>query len=289
MTIRARFNMGLWILIAKNKEFPNEAYGKMRIVYPNVRIIYRMEYYFITGTSRGIGEALAQTILGRKESAVTGIARHNSFAAEDFHFVELDLSDVPAVTAFQFPECKDATKMALVNNAGALGDVDYTGELNDSVYPQVLNVNLITPAILTNKFLAAYSAKKIPLVIINISSGAGKNPVDGWGAYCASKAGLDMFSQVVAEELAISGKKHIRIFAVAPGVVDTAMQTKIRTVKSENFSRIQDFINYKTSGQLADPHLIARKLLSILDSPEKFAETVFSAREIRIENQHTNQ
>lgn len=276
-------------MLAKNRDFPNDAYGISQETVPNVRIIYQMEYYFITGTSRGIGEALAQSAIERKHSDVTGIARHNAIESANFHYVMLDLSDVTAVTAFQFPECSDATKIVLVNNAGALGDVDYTGELNDSVYPQVLNVNLIAPAILTNKFLTAYSAKKTPLVIMNISSGAGKNPIDGWGAYCASKAGLDMFSQVVAEELAISGKKHIRIFAVAPGIVDTAMQDKIRTVQGENFSRIQDFIDYKTSGQLEDPYLIARKLLSILDSPEKFAETVFSAREIRIENQHTNQ
>lgn len=248
-----------------------------------------MEYYFITGTSRGIGEALAQAALERSDARVIGFARHNSITATNFQYNQLDFSDIDAISAYHFPECTDATKIVLVNNAGMLGDVDYTGELNDLVYAQVFNVNLVAPAILTNKFLAAYAKKKVPLVIMNISSGAGKNPIDGWGAYCASKAGLDMFTRVVSEELAISGGNHIRIFAVAPGVVDTAMQDKIRTVKEENFSRIQDFLDYKSTGQLADPHLIARKLMSILESPEKFQETVFSAKEVSLPNQHTNQ
>lgn len=192
----------------------------------------------------------------------------------------MDLSDVNAVSGFEFPSCSDATKIVLVNNAGALGIVKRIGEQSTASMIEVMNLNLTTVMLLVNKFLATFSKKNVSLVILNISSGAGKNPIDGWAAYCASKAGLDMFSRVVAEELAISGKKHIRIFSVGPGVVDTGMQDQIRTSSGEDFSRIQQFIEYKSTGQLADPRLIAQKLLSILDGPEKYAETVFSAKDI---------
>lgn len=249
---------------------------------------HTMHYYFITGSSKGIGRALTAAILRRRNVHVTGLSRSNSFAEPAFSFQEIDLSDIEAVIAFQFPDLSDAETMHLVNNAGAVGQVGYSGKVNDVSLESVLNINLTAAVILTNKFIAAYASRKIPIVIMNISSGAGKNPIDGWAAYCASKAGLDMYSRVVAEELAIGGQKHVRIFSVAPGIVDTGMQDQIRAAEKQNFSRIQQFLEYKTSGQLADPEAVAAKLLSILDLPEKFAETVFSAKDITV-NQHTNQ
>ncbi len=261
---------------------PHMEFAQFGTLYSETHIQRRnkVEYYFITGTSKGIGKALAERILERNDVSVTGIARTNSLSATNFRFVPMDLSDVKAAVDFEFPACSDATKIVLVNNAGALGKVKRVGELNSNDIISVLNLNLSSVTALINKFLATFSKKNVPLVILNISSGAGKNAIDGWAAYCASKAGLDMFSKVVAEELAISGKKHIRIFSVAPGVVDTAMQDQIRTSSEADFSRIQQFIEYKSTGQLADPRLIAEKLLSILDRPEKNAETIFSAKDI---------
>jgi len=243
-------------------------------------VISTVEYYFITGTSRGIGRALAEEILLKNSVSVTGIARTNTLSATNFRFVPMDLSDIDLVDAFEFPACSDATKIVLVNNAGALGAVKRVGQQRGMEMTEVFNLNLTSVTLLINKFLATFAKKNVPLVIMNISSGAGKNPIDGWAAYCASKAGLDMFSRVVAEELAISGKKHIRIFSVAPGVVDTGMQDQIRASSEADFSRIQQFIEYKSTGQLADPRLIARKLLGILGLPEKYDETVFSAKDI---------
>lgn len=248
-----------------------------------------VNYYFITGTSKGIGKALTDEILLRADVSVTGIGRTNSHSDAKFMFVPMDLANLQAVHEFEFPSCSDATNIYLVNNAGALGEVKHTGATADVNYEAVINLNLTAVMVLTNKFLAAFAKKNVPLVVLNISSGAGKNAIDGWASYCASKAGLDMFSRVVAEELAISGKKHIRIFAAAPGVVDTAMQEQIRTSTGQNFSRVQQFIEYKSTGQLADPRLTAQKLISILDVPGNFADTVFSAKDLTVVNQHTNQ
>ncbi len=248
-----------------------------------------VNYYFITGTSKGIGKAIVDEILLREHVKVTGIGRKNSHSSPRFVFVPLDLSNTKSAGEFEFPSCSDAKNIYLINNAGALGEVKHVGDFSNQNFEEIINLNLTAVMIITNKFLAAFSKKNVPLVILNISSGAGKNAIDGWSAYCASKAGLDMFSKVLAEELAISGKKHIRVFAVAPGVVDTAMQDQIRTNSVEDFSRIQQFKDYKSTGQLADPRLTAQKLISILDLPEKFADTIFSVKDFSMENEHTNQ
>lgn len=248
-----------------------------------------MNYYFITGTSKGIGKAMVDEILLRTNVSVTGLGRTNSHSSAHFVFVPIDLSDVNAVNEFEFPACDDAKNIYLVNNAGALGEVKHIGDFDNENFAEIINLNLTAVMILTNKFLAAFSnparmtrsdGKNVPLVILNISSGAGKNAIDGWSVYCASKAGVDMFSRVLAEEIAISGKKHVRVFAIAPGIVDTAMQDQIRANSVEDFSRIEQFKDYKSTGQLADPRLTAQKLLGILDLPEKFAETVFSVKDL---------
>ena len=239
-----------------------------------------MNYYFITGTSRGIGKAIAQQLLLDPNNYVFGFSRTNTISHERFSFQQLDLSNAAQVNKWKFPELKFADKICLVNNAGAIGAVKHAGNIETKEIESALYVNLVAPVVLTNSFLKSYSSLPVRQVIINVSSGAGKNPVDGWGVYCASKAGLDMYTRTLAEELKIDGKKEIFVFAVAPGIVDTAMQDQIRTADSGDFSRIQSFIDYKNTNQLAHPDLVAQKYLTILDLPEQFKDVIFSVKDI---------
>jgi NAD(P)-dependent dehydrogenase (short-subunit alcohol dehydrogenase family) len=61
--------------------------------------------------------------------------------------------------------------------------------------------------------------------VINVSSGAAHRPLQGWSAYCSAKAGLAMLTAALALETAQLG---VRVFGLAPGVVDTEMQVTIR-------------------------------------------------------------
>ncbi|TXF94582.1 SDR family NAD(P)-dependent oxidoreductase, partial [Lactobacillus delbrueckii subsp. bulgaricus] len=61
-------------------------------------------------------------------------------------------------------------------------------------------LNLTAPVLLSQLFtkrFASYSGKK---TVVNITSGAAKNPYKGWSAYCSSKAGLDMFTRTFGFE-----------------------------------------------------------------------------------------
>ncbi|MEO5645429.1 MAG: SDR family NAD(P)-dependent oxidoreductase [Bacteroidia bacterium] len=240
-----------------------------------------MNYFFITGTSRGIGKAIAEQLLADENNFVFGIARTNTISHERFSFHALDLSDNAAVSGWEFPVLKDAGKICLVNNAGIIGSVKHAGKMQADEIASAFHVNLIAPAILTNTFLKNYENFTGKQVIINVSSGAGKNPIDGWSVYCATKAGLDMYTKTIVEELKIDGKRHIYVFAVAPGIVDTSMQDQIRSGSSENFSRIDQFIAYKNTDQLAAPGLVAGKFLAILELPEKFKDVLFSVKDIQ--------
>lgn len=227
-----------------------------------------MKYYFITGASQGIGKALAESLLKEQNSKVFGTARHQTITHPNYQHLVLDLSKTEEITsqlATFFPELPDAEELVLVNNAGVIGEIGYVGEKQPKDFNYVFSVNVTAPAILMNAFLERYESLKVPKIILNISSGAGKYPLDGWAAYCASKAGLDLFSQTVQEEQNLR-KTGVKVISLAPGIVDTSMQAQIRNADEDQFSASQKFQHYKTSGSLASPETVGEKLKKLLQS-----------------------
>lgn len=229
--------------------------------------------FFITGSSRGIGKALAETLLAEsEENWVVGLSRSNSLEHERFIFVEADLSkDVSGVARQLFEQYKPDQRVVLVNNAGTLGQPAKLGTIDNDSLEQAFQVNVTAAAVLMNEFIRAYDKGEAKPLILNISSGAGKSPVDGWSAYCASKAALDMLSEVAALE-AKKRQSRLRVFALAPGVVDTDMQSKIRHTSEENFSRVKDFVKMKEEGLLAQPEEVAAKIKHLLQEPGNYKE-----------------
>ncbi|MSQ09996.1 MAG: SDR family NAD(P)-dependent oxidoreductase [Dehalococcoidia bacterium] len=166
----------------------------------------------------------------------------------------------------------------LVSNAGAL-----TVKPIGSADPQALIgeylVNLVAPALLMNTFIAAFQSITINRQVVNISSGAGQRPTDGWATYCATKAGVDMLSRTVALEQELS-KGDVRVLSISPGVADTDMQAVIRGTAPADFSRVHEFVDFKQSGGLASPESIAAKLCRVMDDPSLAPEVLVSLRSI---------
>ena len=65
-----------------------------------------------------------------------------------------------------------------------------------------------------------------------------------------------MFSQVLNKEIKID-KSNCKILSLAPGIIDTDMQVAIRSSDQNDFSNIDNFINYKKEGDLAKPKFTA--------------------------------
>jgi benzil reductase ((S)-benzoin forming) len=230
-----------------------------------------LNYYYITGTSRGIGKAFAEYLLENPSNHVIGISRQKTIEHPNYKHFFLDLTDIKAVSDFKFELHSNPKKIYLINNAGALGFIKPVGKLTTESIIETYTLNLIAPSVLTNAFIACYNTTDTEKVILTISSGAGKNPVDGWSVYCASKAGMDMFSRVVDAEQHIRAKhpqenihKDFKIFSISPGIVNTQMQTEIRNASPEDFSRVEDFKDYKEKDKLADPKNVSKKYFEIL-------------------------
>ena len=179
----------------------------------------------VTGGSRGIGLAIVQALVagGAKVVAAgkqaTHLAEARRLVGNDavFEPIVADVRDYGQVTA--------AVKRAverfggldiLVNNAG-LGMFANVADLTPEQWRETIDTNL------TGVFHACHAA--IPELrrrgggwIINISSLAGKNAFPGAAAYCASKAGLNAFSEALMQEVRYDG---IRVSYVMPGSVAT--------------------------------------------------------------------
>lgn len=226
-----------------------------------------MHYYFLTGASQGLGRALAEAILQRPNTWVVGISRHTGFEHPRYQPYLLDLSDINAITrslADLFPALPAAQSLTLINNAGTLGEIRYVGELPTTHFQAVFDLNVVAPAMLINAFLRAYAEfTAIPRTILNISSGAAQRPVDGWAAYCASKAALNSLSETIQKEQDLRGS-GVRVWALSPGVVDTAMQAHIRTAGVGQFSEHEKFADFYASGQLRSAADVAARLMAWL-------------------------
>ncbi len=245
-----------------------------------------MNYYYITGTSRGIGKAFAMHLLENPSNKVIGISRQCTIEHKNYKHVYLDLTDCDSIAKFKFTLHAKAQKIYLINNAGSLGFIKPIGKLDTDTIIKNYTLNLIAPSVLTNEFIKCYNSIDCEKVIVNMSSGAGKNPIDGWAIYCASKAGLDMFSRVIDVEQKIRVNhpeenihKAFKIISVAPGVVNTAMQSEIRNVSKADFSKVDDFIAYKMNNQLAEPETISKKYLKLFDGINKIQDVLISIKD----------
>jgi len=240
-----------------------------------------VDTYFITGTSRGLGQALAVELLKDQANQVYGIGRTCTLSHARYRHRPLDLAATEAVWEFKFRLPRGTRRAVLINNAGVIAPVAPVGRIDNRALTAGFAVNLIGPAILMNNFIRDTQKSRAERLIVNISSGAARHTVDSWAVYCAAKAGLDMFSEVLhSEQPVFHPKRPVRIFSIAPGVVDTGMQKQIRAVPKKYFAGKQRFIQMKADGTLAPAGETARAILRIIEQPEKYSRTCLDVREI---------
>jgi benzil reductase ((S)-benzoin forming) len=213
-----------------------------------------MNLYIVTGTRRGLGEALAKRIAAAKDNELIGLSRP-----------EVDLADGAAITRALEDVGKRISgnryaKAVLINNAGVIEPVAPLDRADPAEIERNLAVNLVAPMLLMRLFLGI--TESVPLRrVINISSGAGRRPIFGWSAYCAAKAGLDMATRVVALEAQVRGLA-IEAVSLAPGVIDTGMQGTVRSVSAEDFVDVERFRQMKAEGALRPADDVAADILA---------------------------
>lgn len=177
----------------------------------------------VTGGSRGIGYAIAQALVAEGASVgITGRDEKKLAAAIErlgprAHAERADVRDAAAAArAVHAVAGRFGGLDILVNNAG-VGAFAHVADMSIDAWREVIETNL------SGVFHCCHAA--LPHLrrrgggwIVNISSLAGKNPFAGGAAYCASKSGLNAFSEALMQEVRYD---NIRVSYIMPGSVAT--------------------------------------------------------------------
>ena len=236
-----------------------------------------MEVVIVTGASKGLGAALVEQLLS-PERRVIGIARSANDALADtartrgawLDWYLQDLSDVQATDALAASICdglpRDATRYVLVNNAALAEPIGPIAALDATAVIRAIDANLTAAIILTTRFLAATAPLDADRRVLNISSGLARRPMDGTAVYCASKAGLDMFTRCINAEPDDPARalRRARAVSLAPGVIDTGMQVTLRGQDPAAFPQGANFAAMKAGGQLVAPADVAARIVAYL-------------------------
>ena len=238
-----------------------------------------MKYFIITGASKGLGEGISLELIDDSHILLC-IARSKSeklikLASGkgcEVVFFPYDLSDHRGINSlmddvFKHIDLNQAQGIYLVNNAGTIQPVSRVEDYDPEDVKTHLHLNLLAPMLISANFIKRSKGASCAKRILNISSGAAQNPYYGWGCYCTGKAGLDMFGLCISEEQ--KGEAHpVETMGVAPGIIDTDMQTAIRSTDDRAFIHRSKFVELKESGQLIAPAVAGKKLAKLLLSDE---------------------
>jgi 3-oxoacyl-[acyl-carrier protein] reductase len=158
----------------------------------------------VTGTSRGVGQVIAQYLLDTG-FIVFGMSRSSSSIQHD-QFIEIttDFRDIASVQN-AFAVVRSHTKIidVLVNNAATLTS-QYLMIMPADAAKSMIETNLLAPILVTKEALRFLRKSKNGR-IINISSMAPRIKAPGDAVYAATKAGLEIFSEITAREVSAYG------------------------------------------------------------------------------------
>jgi len=186
-----------------------------------------MPIALVTGTSRGIGKALAERLL-QEGWTVEGCSRGEASLSHDgYTHRQVDVADEAAVTAYVADVVRRHDRIdALVNNAGgaAMNAFVFTP---GSVAESLMRQNYLSTFLLSRE-VAKVMVRQRGGSIVNLSTVAVPLALEGEAAYVASKAAVEALTRVLAVELAPHG---IRVNAVGPGPVDTALTRSVPAAK----------------------------------------------------------
>lgn len=183
----------------------------------------------VTGASRGIGRAVAETLVAAGATVVgtatseRGAAAIQEYLGDKGLGLVLNVTDSQSVTDL-FAQIKEKAGdvSILVNNAGITRD-NLLMRMKEDEWSDIIDTNL-TSLFRTSKAVMRPMMKKRNGRIINIGSVVGSMGNPGQTNYCAAKAGLIGFTKSLAREVA---SRQITVNAIAPGFIQTDMTDEL--------------------------------------------------------------
>ncbi len=226
-------------------------------------------FFLITGASRGIGEALARTLL-EQGNTVLGVCRTRSQALNfaKYYHLAFDLRNTSRLSevidearavvdnhAFDF--------LCLVNNASATEPIGPIEKCEASEIDAHVRIGLIAPMILTSLFIRALSDRDVRKKVAFVSADPAYFGSPDTSVYESCKAAINIFAQCVGLEQK-DKPCGFEVVSIGPGMVDTSMQQAARSKSSTEFAGASFFQQAYLEGELQAPAKVAEKICTIL-------------------------
>ena len=246
--------------------------------------------FVLTGTSRGMGAALASQLLA-PDHVLLCIARHPNDALAvqaqaagarcEQWALDLAQSVATADRLEAWLAALDGGSFGhanLINNAAALTRIGPVDACSSAELASAMRVGLEAPLLLCAAFLRATRAWTADKRVLNISSGLGRRAMAGQAAYCAAKAGMDHLTRALALDEA-NRPNGAKLVSLAPGVIDTDMQVQLRAGDPAGFPEKASFVGLKEKGQLTSAGDAAARVLAYLARPDFGSNVVADVRD----------
>lgn len=224
---------------------------------------------FITGTSSGLGEALARVWL-RRGHTVLGVSRRGNSELseiEDYHESRADLGDEDGTRracAELLPQTDSLDLVVL--NAGVLSEFGDLRDASRAELEEVMAINLWSNQTLLQCLV---EHDRMPARVVAISSGAAVNGRRGWGGYALSKAALNMLVQLWSRE-----SEETHFCALAPGLIDTAMQDILCGLPEDSrFDSLGFLRDARGTADMPSPSELAEDLARLCFELDRYCES----------------
>ncbi|WP_460273092.1 SDR family oxidoreductase [Celeribacter sp. ULVN23_4] len=196
----------------------------------------------ITGASRGIGEATARLFAaeGAKVALIARSAKEIERIAGEIGSQALAVPcDISSYAEMDQAVSKVEAQLGpidiLVNNAGVIDPIGALSEVDPDEWSRLIDINVKGVFYAMRRIVPGMVARGGGTVL-TVSSGAGHRPVEGWSAYCSSKAGAAMLTSM----LDLEDRGHgIRAMGLSPGTVATQMQREIKASGINAVSKLE--------------------------------------------------
>lgn len=199
-----------------------------------------MGVHLVTGTSSGIGAALARRLEARGDQVIR--------VTRDV----VDLEDLGAVQEWALAAAAGLDRLDSLNHVAGTVDLGAVADLELADWTRQLTVNLSAPAVLTTAFLPALRAAKGTVVFVNSSAGLVANA--NWAAYAASKFGLRALADSLRAEEAKNG---VRVTTIFPSRTATPMQERVHQQEGRTYD----------ASRWIRPETVTESILHVIDLP----------------------
>jgi 3-oxoacyl-[acyl-carrier protein] reductase len=226
----------------------------------------RNRHVILSGGSRGLGRAIAQSLLANGYQVSTFSRSASEFTKElekcaNFYYMPANSADPKSLANFvKSAEEKLGPPYALINCAGIAVD-GVLAMMADEAIENVLNINLKGALQLTKLVIRRMLLLREGGVILNISSIIGLRGYSGLAAYAATKGGMDAMTRALAREV---GNRGIRVNSIAPGYLETEMTHGLGSDQK------RQIVNRTPLGRLGTPQDVVGPVLFFLSPEARF-------------------